>query len=203
MEGRPVILLLSSKTCRLPLRPNPTAYESNTERRVDGMAGVGEITAASAFLQGRQSLFLHRNSFKGRSDVLLGTLHRRNAAVTFGSNGDRKLAAAFYASGFEPWDVTRSGLLHGAISLDKLHGVVFVMGFSYADVLDSVEVHWVFRQPMMREKHIDLMFAAICCPDGRHLAMMPHSKRCFLMWQFPWYPKSGMWTRKGLVHGCG
>lgn len=30
--------------------------------------------------------------------------------------------------------------------------------------------------------------AALCSPDGRHLAMMPHPERCFLMWQQPWYP---------------
>lgn len=28
--------------------------------------------------------------------------------------------------------------------------------------------------------------AAICSPDGRHLAMMPHPERCFLKWQWPW-----------------
>lgn len=31
--------------------------------------------------------------------------------------------------------------------------------------------------------------AALCSPDGRHLAMMPHPERCYLMWQFPWYPR--------------
>ncbi|KAK6929384.1 hypothetical protein RJ641_005589 [Dillenia turbinata] len=31
--------------------------------------------------------------------------------------------------------------------------------------------------------------AAHCSPDGRHLAMMPHPECCFLLWQFPWYPK--------------
>ena len=25
--------------------------------------------------------------------------------------------------------------------------------------------------------------AALCSPDGRHLAMMPHPERCFLKWQ--------------------
>ncbi|KAE9450141.1 hypothetical protein C3L33_17954, partial [Rhododendron williamsianum] len=29
-----------------------------------------------------------------------------------------------------------------------------------------------------------LGIAAICSPDGRHLALMPHPERCFLMWQF-------------------
>ncbi|XP_031497055.1 probable phosphoribosylformylglycinamidine synthase, chloroplastic/mitochondrial [Nymphaea colorata] len=34
-----------------------------------------------------------------------------------------------------------------------------------------------------------LGIAALCSEDGRHLAMMPHPERCFLMWQYPWYPK--------------
>jgi len=34
--------------------------------------------------------------------------------------------------------------------------------------------------------------AALCSPNGRHLAMMPHPERCFMMWQFPWYPTE--WT---------
>jgi phosphoribosylformylglycinamidine synthase len=29
---------------------------------------------------------------------------------------------------------------------------------------------------------------ALCTPDGRHLAMMPHPERCFLKWQWPWMP---------------
>ncbi|XP_050236301.1 probable phosphoribosylformylglycinamidine synthase, chloroplastic/mitochondrial [Mercurialis annua] len=237
-----------------------------------------------------------------------------------GSNGDREMAAALYATGFEPWDVTMSDLLRGAISLHEFRGVVFVGGFSYADVLDSAK-GWSasirFNQPLLnqfqdfykrpdtfslgvcngcqlmallgwvpgpqvggvlgaggdpsqprfvhnesgrfecrftsvtiqdspaimfkgmegstlgvwaahgegrayfpddgvldRVVHSDLApvrycdddgnptetypfnvngsplgVAAICSPDGRHLAMMPHPERCFMMWQFPWYPK--------------
>jgi phosphoribosylformylglycinamidine synthase len=30
--------------------------------------------------------------------------------------------------------------------------------------------------------------AALCSPDGRHLAMMPHPERAFLTWQWPWMP---------------
>ncbi len=30
---------------------------------------------------------------------------------------------------------------------------------------------------------------AICSPDGRHLAMMPHPERLFLKWQWPWMPE--------------
>ena len=237
-----------------------------------------------------------------------------------GSNGDREMSAAFYAAGFEPWDVTMSDLLNGVISLQEFRGIVFVGGFSYADVLDSAK-GWSasirFNQPLLNQfqefyKREDtfslgvcngcqlmallgwvpgpqvggvfgnggdpsqprfihnesgrfecrftsvtikdspaIMFkgmegstlgvwaahgegrayfpdgsvldsvidsnlapirycdddgkptevypfnlngsplgvAAICSPDGRHLAMMPHPERCFLMWQFPWYPK--------------
>eukprot|EP00981_Chlorochromonas_danica_P000290 scaffold67_cov180-Ochromonas_danica.AAC.4 len=30
--------------------------------------------------------------------------------------------------------------------------------------------------------------AALCSPDGRHLALMPHPERCFLTWQLPYLP---------------
>ena len=33
-------------------------------------------------------------------------------------------------------------------------------------------------------------FTALCSPDGRHLAMMPHPERTFLLWQWPWMPES-------------
>ncbi|KAL8496110.1 hypothetical protein ACS0TY_019998 [Phlomoides rotata] len=238
-----------------------------------------------------------------------------------GSNGDREMAAAFHAAGFEPWDITMSDLLNGAISLNDFRGIAFVGGFSYADVLDSAK-GWAasirFNKPLLNQfqefydrpdtfslgvcngcqlmallgwvpgpkvggvlgdigdpsqprfihnesgrfecrftnvkigkspavmlkgmegstlgvwaahgegrayfpdddvfgsilkselapvRYCDdngkptevypfnvngspLGVAAICSPDGRHLAMMPHPERCFMMWQYPWYPKS-------------
>lgn len=54
-----------------------------------------------------------------------------------GSNGDREMISAFIAAGFEAWDVTVSDLLSGAVTLDQFRGIVFVGGFSFADVLDS------------------------------------------------------------------
>jgi phosphoribosylformylglycinamidine synthase len=54
-----------------------------------------------------------------------------------GSNGDREMISAFLAAGFEAWDVTVSDLLTGKITIDMFKGIVFVGGFSYADVLDS------------------------------------------------------------------
>jgi phosphoribosylformylglycinamidine synthase len=54
-----------------------------------------------------------------------------------GSNGDREMAAALYAGGFQPADVTMSDLLSGNASLADFQGCVFVGGFSYADVMES------------------------------------------------------------------
>ncbi|KAK8971219.1 hypothetical protein KSP40_PGU012764 [Platanthera guangdongensis] len=237
-----------------------------------------------------------------------------------GSNGDREMSAAFFAAGFEPWDVTMSDLLDGLVLLNDFRGIAFVGGFSYADVLDSAKgwsasirfnqnllkafqefydrpdtfslgicngcqlmalLGWVpgidvggslgrggdvaqprfihnesgrfecrFTSVMIGESPA-IMFkgmegsslgvwaahgegrayfpdesirdrvlldnlaplrycddcncitevypfnpngspfgvAALCSPDGRHLAMMPHPERCFMMWQFPWFPK--------------
>jgi phosphoribosylformylglycinamidine synthase len=56
-----------------------------------------------------------------------------------GSNGDREMISAFFLAGFEPWDVMMTDLLNGRITLDSFRGVVFVGGFSYADVLDSAK----------------------------------------------------------------
>jgi phosphoribosylformylglycinamidine synthase len=56
-----------------------------------------------------------------------------------GSNGDREMTSAFFAAGFEPWDVAMTDLLAGRVTLDAFRGVVFVGGFSYADVLDSAK----------------------------------------------------------------
>ncbi|CAG0887542.1 unnamed protein product [Cyprideis torosa] len=56
-----------------------------------------------------------------------------------GSNGDREMAAAFALAGFTVCDATTSDLIDGRMSLsgDRLRGLVFPGGFSYADVLGS------------------------------------------------------------------
>ena len=35
--------------------------------------------------------------------------------------------------------------------------------------------------------------AALCSPDGRHLALMPHPERCTFTWQWAWMP--GDWKQ--------
>jgi len=56
-----------------------------------------------------------------------------------GSNGDREMAAALLMAGFEVWDVNMCDLKTGTTSLNMFQGVVFVGGFSYADVLGSAK----------------------------------------------------------------
>ncbi|XP_076873297.1 phosphoribosylformylglycinamidine synthase [Brachyhypopomus gauderio] len=56
-----------------------------------------------------------------------------------GSNGDREMAAALFMAGFEVWDVTMQDLCSGSATLDPFRAVVFVGGFSYADVLGSAK----------------------------------------------------------------
>jgi phosphoribosylformylglycinamidine synthase len=67
------------------------------------------------------------------------TKHRVAILREEGSNGDREMTSAFFAAGFEPWDVVMSDLLAGRIDLEGFRGIVAVGGFSYADVLDSAK----------------------------------------------------------------
>ncbi|XP_072405117.1 phosphoribosylformylglycinamidine synthase isoform X1 [Chiloscyllium punctatum] len=55
-----------------------------------------------------------------------------------GSNGDREMVASLVMAGFQVWDVTMTDICAG-MSLDSFRGVVFVGGFSYADVLGSAK----------------------------------------------------------------
>uniref|UniRef100_A0A672QG19 Phosphoribosylformylglycinamidine synthase n=1 Tax=Sinocyclocheilus grahami TaxID=75366 RepID=A0A672QG19_SINGR len=56
-----------------------------------------------------------------------------------GSNGDREMSASLFMAGFEVWDVTMQDLCSGSTTLDPFRAVVFVGGFSYADVLGSAK----------------------------------------------------------------
>jgi phosphoribosylformylglycinamidine synthase len=70
-----------------------------------------------------------------------------------GSNSDREMSSAFYAAGFEPWDVCMNDLLHGTVTLDQFRGLAAVGGFSYADVPDSAK-GWaatILFNPRLRE----------------------------------------------------
>lgn len=240
-----------------------------------------------------------------------------------GSNGDREMAAAVTYAGMEPWDITMQDLLQNRVSLSNFQGLIFVGGFSYADVLDSAkgwaatirfndslraqfdsfykrsdtfslgicngcqlmallgwipavsdissddiqprfihnesgrfESRWsnvqIQKSPAVMLQGMEgtnigvwcahgegkLIFpdsdvqksvmdqglapirycdpsgsptetypfnpngspqgiASLCSPDGRHLAMMPHPERAFMMWQNPWYPSELGLSAKG------
>jgi phosphoribosylformylglycinamidine synthase len=74
------------------------------------------------------------------SEILLQKTKPKVAIIREeGSNGDREMASAFYAAGFEPWDVAITDLLNDKISLFQFRGIAFVGGFSYADVLGSAK----------------------------------------------------------------
>ena len=231
-----------------------------------------------------------------------------------GSNGDREMASAFFAAGFEPHDVTMTDLLANKVSLNAFRGIAFVGGFSFADVPEAgtgwasiisfnpclqenfkqfyarkdtfsigvcngcqlmAQLGWVGPQSWLSKRdfrfienssgrfesrfstvcvekspsifftgmtgsvlgiwvahgegrifahkkktlerliysdlvplqYIDLRgnvteeyphnpngspygIAAVCSPDGRHLAIMPHPERTFITWQWPWVPES-------------
>ncbi|XP_062308332.1 phosphoribosylformylglycinamidine synthase [Osmerus eperlanus] len=55
-----------------------------------------------------------------------------------GSNGDREMAVSLHMAGFEVWDVTMQDLGFG-FGLQLFKVLVFVGGFSYADVLGSAK----------------------------------------------------------------
>ena len=72
-------------------------------------------------------------------DLSLRSNHRIAVIRQEGSNGDREMLSAFYAAGFDAWDVNMRDLLDGYITLDSFKGIIFSGGFSYADVNDSAK----------------------------------------------------------------
>jgi phosphoribosylformylglycinamidine synthase len=56
-----------------------------------------------------------------------------------GSNSDREMSSAFYAAGFDPWDVCMTDLLEEKINLTEFRGLAAVGGFSYGDVPESAK----------------------------------------------------------------
>lgn len=56
-----------------------------------------------------------------------------------GSNGDREMAAAFYAAGNEVYDVTMTDLINKKVYLSDFDVLVLVGGFSYSDVLGAAK----------------------------------------------------------------
>lgn len=104
-----------------------------------------------------------------------------------GSNGDREMASAMYAAGFEPWDVHVRDLLNGSITLEGFRGIVFVGGFSYADVLESAR-GWAAT--ILFNKSLKAQFEAFYArPDTFSLGIC---NGCQLMAQLNFVPWKGI-----------
>ena len=56
-----------------------------------------------------------------------------------GSNGDREMAASLFLAGFDVWDVTMEDICSNSVKFDDFRGIVFVGGFSFADVFGSAK----------------------------------------------------------------
>lgn len=56
-----------------------------------------------------------------------------------GSNGDREMVSSLHMVGFDVYDVTMYDLCNGKVDLSQFQGLVFVGGFSYADVFGSAK----------------------------------------------------------------
>ena len=70
-----------------------------------------------------------------------------------GVNGQREMAAAFMAAGFEAVDVTMTDILESGLTLERFSGLAACGGFSYGDVLGAGN-GWgetILRNPRARE----------------------------------------------------
>ena len=104
-----------------------------------------------------------------------------------GSNSDREMSSAFYAAGFEPWDITMTDLLAGRITLDGFRGIAAVGGFSYADVPESAK-GWA-ATILFNERLKDMFTAFYNRPDTFTLGIC---NGCQLFGLLGWVPWQGL-----------
>ena len=108
------------------------------------------------------SRMLHNVSHKFESNFV-GVTVQTNRSVMLGSLSGSKLGV---------WVAHGEGRFHLPLPEDKYN---IVLRYSYEDYPAC-------------PNGSDYCAAAICSPDGRHLAMMPHPERAFLPWQCAYYP---------------
>jgi phosphoribosylformylglycinamidine synthase len=94
----------------------------------------------------KNELKFNFGSFTGKFDSLGIDPKRRQpsgikAAIIRekGSNGDREMAWSMYLAGFDVKDVHTTDLINGRETLEDVHLIVFVGGFSNSDVLGSAK----------------------------------------------------------------
>ncbi|MBZ9577720.1 phosphoribosylformylglycinamidine synthase [Patescibacteria group bacterium] len=104
-----------------------------------------------------------------------------------GTNGDKEMAGAFDAAGFEAWDVTMTDLVEGRISLNDFRGIAFSGGFSYADVLDAGKGWaWVIKTNERVQKEFENFYSR---PDTFSLGVCNGSQ---VMPFLGWIPRPGI-----------
>jgi phosphoribosylformylglycinamidine synthase len=104
-----------------------------------------------------------------------------------GSNSDREMTAAFYAAGFEPWDISMTDLLEERITLEGFRGLAAVGGFSYADVPESAK-GWAAT--ILFNERLKKMFDAFYArPDTFSLGIC---NGCQLFGLLGWVPWQGI-----------
>jgi phosphoribosylformylglycinamidine synthase len=125
---------------------------------------------------------------KTKPEILELTIKSKVAIIREeGSNGDREMASYFAKAGFEVWDVNMYDLINKKVDLANFRGVVFVGGFSYADVLDSAK-GWAATILFNKElkKMFDKFYAR---PDTFSLSVC---NGCQLAALLGWVPFKGM-----------
>lgn len=99
---------------------------------------VEEEAKEIQYQQGPAEFKLTYDPVPSPSEILLSTAKPKVAILREeGSNGDAEMASAFYAAGFEPWDVMMNDISEERIGLDQFHGLAAVGGFSFKDVFDA------------------------------------------------------------------
>jgi phosphoribosylformylglycinamidine synthase len=90
-------------------------------------------------------------------------------------------------------------------------GVYVAHGEGRLHVPERATLDWIVKNHLAPVRYVDpqgqatdiypynpngspLGIAALCSPDGRHLALMPHPERCYQLRQWPWVPQE--WSFK-------
>jgi len=70
------------------------------------------------------------------------------------------------------------------ILVNYFHIIIYVL--LYILISQNYVYNWHPEKYPFNPNGSPLGIAALCSPDGRHLALMPHPERAFLKWQVRW-----------------
>lgn len=136
---------------------------------------------------------------------LLGWVPRAGISETrqprfIGNNSGRFESRWVTVKIFKSPSIMLKGMEDSILGIWVAHGEGY-LNFPDAKILSEVfdnklaPIAYVDNDGMPTEKYpfnpngSPLGITALCSPDGRHLAMMPHPERSFVLWQWPWIPE--------------